>query len=287
MAEVLGVIEALDSRTITAREHTIARRQNRMPVISVVDPDAASFLAAAGIVDPIITDAVSQLASSLKSAGLWAKLKAIWPMVGGTASTHKWNLKDPRDVDAAFRLAFFGTWTHSPTGAFPASGYADTFFNPATQFSASDGSLGFYSRTATTGPAGVPNYDMGCASAGDARATIVICRYHSGLTYLDFGTADYPNVAQTDGRGLFVTNRNGASNTTGYKNGAKILNAADDVLHPNFSFYIGANNTNGSPAYYSTKECAFAFTGAGMTDAEQASLYSAIQAFQTTLSRNV
>ena len=31
-------------------------------------------------------------------------MKAIYPFVGGTATTHKFNLKDPADINAAFRL---------------------------------------------------------------------------------------------------------------------------------------------------------------------------------------
>ena len=38
---------------------------------------------------------------------------------------------------------------------------------------------------------------------------------------------------------------------------------------------------------YGNKECAFASVGLGLSDAEAANFYTAVQAFQTTLSRNV
>ena len=79
---------------------------------SLLDPDAESFLTAAAITDPIISGAINTLVVQMKADNIWTKMKAIYPFVGGTASTHKWNLKDPRDLDAAFRLQFFGGWTH-------------------------------------------------------------------------------------------------------------------------------------------------------------------------------
>jgi hypothetical protein len=46
-------------------------------------------------------------------------------------------------------------------------------------------------------------------------------------------------------------------------------------------------NNNGISAFYTTKECAFASIGDGLTDTEASNFYTAVQAFQTTLSRQV
>lgn len=80
-----------------------------------VDP-AADFLAAAGITDPTITAAINTLVNDLVGYGIWNKIFAIYPFVGGTATTHKFNLKDPRDLNAAFRLVFSGGITHNASG---------------------------------------------------------------------------------------------------------------------------------------------------------------------------
>ena len=77
-----------------------------------VDPDAQAFLTAAAITDPTITSAIDTLVVQLKADSIWSKMKALYPFVGGTASTHKYNLKNPLDTDAAFRLVFNGGWTH-------------------------------------------------------------------------------------------------------------------------------------------------------------------------------
>ena len=114
-----------------------------------LDPDAVAFLTAAGITDATITTAIDTLVIQLKTIGVWTKLKAIYPFVGGTATTHKFNLKDPADTDAAFRLAFVGGWTHSANGALPngTNAYASTKLNPFVHLTNNNTHLSFYSRT--------------------------------------------------------------------------------------------------------------------------------------------
>lgn len=72
--------------------------------LTVTDSDADTFITNASITDPTQKRAVQRLVKSLKDESLWAKMKAIYPMVGGTEAAHKLNLKDPQDTDAAFRL---------------------------------------------------------------------------------------------------------------------------------------------------------------------------------------
>ena len=53
------------------------------------------------------------------------------------------------------------------------------------------------------------------------------------------------------------------------------------------SFTIGALNSGTLRQFYSTKQCAFASIGDGLTDAEALALYNAVQLFNTTLARQV
>ena len=71
---------------------------------SCADLDVQAFLAATGIADATTIDALCALVTSLKADGIWSKLDAIYPVVGSTAATKKYNLKNPLDTDAAFRL---------------------------------------------------------------------------------------------------------------------------------------------------------------------------------------
>jgi hypothetical protein len=110
------------------------------PVI-IVDANAQAFITAAGITDPTQQSAIDNLVIGLKADGIWTNMTAIYPLVGGTATTHKYNLKDPRDLDAAYRLAFNGGWTHDANGITGngVNTYADTF-------SFSSKTIGIYSR---------------------------------------------------------------------------------------------------------------------------------------------
>jgi hypothetical protein len=110
------------------------------PVI-IVDANAQAFITAAGITDSTQQSAIDNLVIGLKADGIWTNMTAIYPFVGGTATTHKYNLKDPRDLDVAYRLAFSGGWTHNANGITGngVNTYADTF-------SFSSRTIGVYSR---------------------------------------------------------------------------------------------------------------------------------------------
>ena len=113
------------------------------------DSDAQAFLTAASITDTTITNAINELVVGLKGNSLWTKMIAIYPFVGGTATTHKFNLKDPRDLDTAFRLTFSGTVTHNSNGITPngTNGYANTYLIPSTSMTNNNTHISYYSRT--------------------------------------------------------------------------------------------------------------------------------------------
>ena len=79
------------------------------------DADAQAFITATGISGTNAT-ATNQLVLDLKAANIWTKMKAIYPFVGNTSASQKYNLKDSRDLDAAYRLTFFGGGTFSANG---------------------------------------------------------------------------------------------------------------------------------------------------------------------------
>jgi hypothetical protein len=124
---------------------TTLGRQVDVPLVS--DSDAQAFLTAAGITSYTQANAVNTLVVDLKSAGVWTKMKALYPFVGGTATSHKWNLKDPRDLDVAYRLTFNGGMSHDSRGIVPngTTGYANTFIDPYV-LSINSG-FGYYSQT--------------------------------------------------------------------------------------------------------------------------------------------
>ena len=92
------------------------------------DADAQTFFTAASITDTTQKSAVNQLVLDLKSANIWTKMKAIYPIVGGSASSHAVNLKTP----GTYNLTYATGMTHSSTGMTGngTSGYANTSITP-------------------------------------------------------------------------------------------------------------------------------------------------------------
>src|SRR4051812_7318659 len=85
--------------------------QGTTKVWSAIDPATQAYLTATGL-DSSYAPTLDKLVVGMKTSGLWTKMTAVYPMIGGTAALHRWNLKDPRDLDAAYRLTFTGG-THS------------------------------------------------------------------------------------------------------------------------------------------------------------------------------
>lgn len=258
--------------------------------LTILDADANAFLTAAVITNTTQVNAVNQLTVDLKNANIWTKMKAVYPFVGGTATTHKWNLKNPLDTNAAYRLTFTGGWTHSSTGALPngTNGYANTFFNLSTNFtSANKGSSGGYWRTAT--PNG--NYYFGVNDAVGGNNSRFWARhvgvpnkdyYAGGLTVLrDTTVTDYSGFSAMSRRSttdMFAIKRDGTyitlttSVTTGFSNTALPFAA------------VVASGVYGS---FSNAEIALGYISDDITQAEMTSLRTATITFQTTLGRNV
>jgi hypothetical protein len=247
------------------------------------DPDAQAFITAAAITDPTQQAAIDNLVKGLKSDNIWTKMKAIYPFVGGTASTHKWNLKDPRDLDAAFRLVFNGGWTHSSNGATPngTNGYADTKLVPSSVLAQNSASMGIYSRTnsASTLFTDFGAYDTKGFWQRTRRTNDTGGGYAN--TTNDFYTAN------TSSLGLFCLSRTSSANFSFYKNGTGTLFTSTSTGIASVSVYIGAGNLNAAAVEFSNRQYAFQYVSDGLTDTEAANLYTRVQAFQTALSRNV
>jgi hypothetical protein len=249
------------------------------------DPDAQAFITAAAITDPTQQAAINTLVVDLKGYSIWTKFSALYPFVGSTASQHKFNLKDPRDLDVAFRLVFNGGWTHSSTGATPngTNAYADSKLNANTTLNLNNSSISYYSRE---------NKPTSCLmGAGFNQSSIVLIpKFSSG------DNTDYSNVysttsnqtAQSNTQGLFLANRIISTSFKCFQNGVVYLNKnISSVSKPNSNVFIGARSETIFGQQYTSNQCAFASIGDGLTDTEAANFYTAVQTFQTALNRNI
>ena len=256
-------------------------------ITSQFDYDALLFLSAASISNSTQRLAINYLTFSLKLNGLWDKLNAIYPFVGGTATTHKFNLKNPLDTDAAFRLSFVGGWTHSSNGALPngTNTYADTYYNASVIGLQNSAHISYYSRTdsnLTEVEGGAANNFSTGVVLEIRTANVTYYRVNSGVG------AGYISAADTDSRAFYLGNRTASNVINGWRNSIKIANGSviSTALF-NGKYYFGALNESGTAKFFSRKECAFASIGTGLTDGEATTYYNIVQAFQTTLGRQV
>jgi hypothetical protein len=260
------------------------------PVGMSYDADAAAFFTAASITDTTQKSAVNILVLSLKSANIWTKMKALYPVVGGVASAHAVNLKQP----GTYNLSFATGWTHSSTGMTPnGATYANTFLTPSTVLGVNSASMSYYS---ITNSAIVNEVAMGVlnGSTGGSGLNLVIRRDTNLNSFraTEIGASNgLINSTSTDSRGLTSGSIISATSRKLYKNG--ILLATNSS---NYNWDRSSNNIILGAAYntstfladfFTNKQCAFASIGDGLTDAETFSFYTAVQTYQTTLGRQV
>jgi len=255
--------------------------------IGCSDPDVINFIDVTGITDSNIISAVCTLTTSLKNNGLWTKCNAIYPMVGGSPFSHKFNLKNPADTNAAFRILFSGGWVHSSDGALPngTNSVANTYYNAITNGLQNSSHISYYSRTnsnLTEVEGGAANNSTNGVVLELRTANITYYRVNSGIG------AGYISASDTDSRAFYLGNRTASNVINGWRNSVKIANGTviSTALF-NGNYYFGALNQSGASIFYSRKQCAFASIGTGLTDSEAALFYNIVQAFQTTLGRNV
>jgi hypothetical protein len=210
-------------------------------------------------------------------------MKAIYPIVGGSAATHKWNLKDPRDLDAAFRLNFTVGWTHSSTGMKPTNAYANTYLIQNVSLSQNNFGFSIYSRTNKTGNSGV---STGIVEA--AGYTQLYLKNSANNTSLFMNNLSQLDVANTDSRGFFQSIRTSSTSVKQIKNNIISNFSSASTINHTTPFYIGARNQTGVGASsYDNCEYSFISYNDGLTDTEASNLYTAVQNYNTTLGRNV
>lgn len=244
---------------------------------ATIDSDAQAFITAAGITDSTQQSAINTLVVSLKGYNIWTKFKAIYPIVGGVASSHAVNLKTP----GTYNLTFATGVTHSSTGMLSngTSGYADTFLNPSSILSLNSTHISFYSGTNTNNT----TIEIG---TGLSDGLFIEART-SGISYYRINSTTLLQHNDANSLGFYVANRTASNIANAWKNGVKQITStgASTSLPVNNIFLLALNNSIAQ--YFTTKQCRFSTIGDGLSDTEAANFYTAVQAYQTTLGRQV
>ena len=280
IGEGLSDTEAANLYTSIQKFQTTLNRFVGTPIYPSFDSDAQSFMTSASITDSTQQAAINYLVTDLKSNNLWTKMKAVYPMVGGNATSHSYNLKNP----SQFQITWNGGLTHSSTGVLPngTTGYGNTNFNPSSNITTNSAHHSFYFRTSLS---------IGrSASIGIANMSLAPYSFNIGWVN-DMFDGSASRIAGNVGNstGYVIGTRSSSSSHKLFRNNTQIANttAATTGTPPNANYFIGASNVIGTPTYYDSNEMAMVTLGDGLTDTEASNLYTIIQNYQTILSRNI
>ena len=251
--------------------------------IASFDADAVAFFnrvtTAGGSLSLTEKQAVNTLVLDLKANSLWTPMKAIYPMVGASAAACAQNLKS-----SSFTGTFTSGWTFASTGVTPngTSAYMDTNFNALSNFNASNAHMAFYSRTSAVGV----EVEMGYWNLSQ---DIFHLRSASIFQFISSIPSQLAYTTTSDARGFWLNTKRSDSDREIYRNGVSeaTRTATDTTAWNNLKVYLGARNENGTAGVFSNKQCAFSSIGDGLTDTQASDFYTAVQAFQTSNSRQV
>ena len=265
-------------------------------------PLTTAFLTATGITDAIISSALNDFETGLSSYSLTSKFDAIYPFVGGTSNTTKYNFINT----STHTVTWNGGITFASTGVKGngSSGYGDTGI-AATTLSPNIGNFCLYIRTDESPGSGQDSYPQEMGASGDktnpnltqfymqpwgASGTELVlpCNVNTGAGNgsINTGFASSANI-----KGCCLLSRTSNASLEAYRNGSSVGTVTDVLTGRSYAtftsniFLLAKGASNGN----STRELAWASIGrsAGLDDTDASNYYTLIQNFQTALSRQV
>ena len=266
----------------------------------VFDVNASRYLDVLNITDSNTRNSINNFTVNLKENNIWGKMSGIYPFIGDTADANKYNLKDPRNLDASFRLGFSGAGTiHSSQSGVSFAGsndYANVFFNPFSNLTGYPVHLSFLSLTDIN----LANIDVGCEDFTAKRLSV-------SAEYLSPNDAYFDCYSYTNGRTTVTAPINSKAFYTASRitpsSGFMLLfnsstvptNSANNLTNitpsgkPDLNIFLGAVNYAGTPAFENFAPRTFGFfsVGDGLTSGECVNLYSAVKQLQYDLNRNL
>lgn len=262
-----------------------SRYQTRYPQPSVV-PGVGTYEAEALALFARFTAAptearkrvINDLIRSMKGAGVWQKLDALYVMAAADAQAAQRNWKaDQYNLTEISSPTFAVDRGYAGNGS---SSYLTTGFVPSTaagQYTLNSAHLGEWTRT---NAGGTP--DVGSRTAGGTQVSQLNPR--SGTNQANFGlnSSTFATVDSiTDSSGHTCISRLSGSEISLYKAGAAVggpVASNTDALSA-LGLYIGAVNQAGSAAAFSTRQISAVHFGAGLSAAEASAVHASINAY--------
>jgi hypothetical protein len=247
-----------------------------MPKAPAYDASAQAYFTAnsAYITSTADKNAINTFYLGCKSDGFYTKIKGMWLLNWGAAAGCKWNLVNPLDLDAAYRIVWNGGWVFSSSGATPngVNAWANTFLVSQGTLGLNSTSFGVYSRTDVDRLA--PS--IGNVTGGATGEASLWLRYQNSLI-ARINTSAFINPANPDSRGLILVNRINSTQVTVQIRGTQttFTNASQNTYTA--PFQLGGVNPN----FFDTKQQTFAYVSDGLTSTEMTNFQSRVQTLMT------
>jgi hypothetical protein len=241
-----------------------------------IDADAQAFLTATGLSGAADILAVNTFVTKAKSQGIWTDLDKIYPFIGGTATTHRYNLKN-----ALADGTFYGGVTHNANGVTfnGTTGYFDTGWatNAGNVYNRH---FSQYINSQSMNTAWAGSYD-GTNLFGlrtDQAKTLdfvgLNSLYATSPTYLTRSSIMCSNV-ESSTVGKIYTDGSLAFTNTAAINAGPVTNTV----------FVGALSFNGTASFFHNPNVRFATTGNKLTASQQAILNTLAREFNSILGR--
>lgn len=251
-----------------------------------LDPLTTPFLTANGITDPTYSSVVNTMFASVRSAGLLPNIQAWW-IFYSSANESKYNVLNPVDTNAGFRLTFNGTGTFSSNGWLTngTNAYADTHFLTSANQTINSNGFTLISGTNNTQLAGDP-VEIGVLSVGNSFMFLK----NSGVGGKSGISLNQNNLVSTntDAKGIFTATRQSATVSKLIRNNSVIANGNSGGTTLGLgNIYIGNLNISNTPygIGWSNQRLQQAIMHNGMSDSDVNTLQGILDTFENALGR--
>lgn len=265
------------------------------------DTDAQAFINAVeshGSLTQTTKDAINDLVVGLKTQSLWDKIHFAYPLVGSNAEMMKYNLKDPRNLDEAFRLSWLGSGgTFSTANGFAGQGtrYADTNYIPYEESVPDDMHMSVYAGSSPTRNSA--EIAFGSRSGSDDRFSFELAYNTSSYAFDVYECCAPPGrIGGNNGGnplGYWIATRSSPTNFKVFRDGVELgHNTGDRGTNDISSEELAFNTWNDDGSFRTgstigTFDWRFCSVGSSLTDTEATNLLNAVQTFQEALGRGI
>lgn len=248
-----------------------------------LDADAEAYVNAYGSYSVNEQTYINDFVLGLKSNGsLWSKCVYCHLYMGGTINAMKYNVKNPVDTDAGFRITLVGSPTVDANGVTGngTTQYIRTYMNPSVNLTINDKCYAVYLRSVGTNGASFG------AISGIFQGDELLIKY-AGTTYWTISRMDDSFAGPATKTGFWLMNRTGISTNEIRRNDVQLdTEAGNTVTNINAEMYLMCRNRSGTGAeVFSADNICFDWCSTGLTAAEATALHSLCEALQTSLGR--